>query len=276
MSPVTGQSSPTFDANRAVGRLAFGVDAFRGVTRRRNTDEAGPLRVRFPNPHSSSLEAVIVNTAGGIAGGDRLEIDISVGRGARLTAGTAAAEKVYRSHGPEAALSLKIDVQAAGNLCWLPQETILFDQAKLSRRIDIDLDPEATLVFAETQIFGRAAMGETMDGGGFVDRWRIRRGGRLVFAETTRLSGGIANKLAQPAIGKGAVSVGTVVIAPAGAAQIEAWRAVSENLRGEAAISMWNGIAVARFCAADAAALRHDLILQLTALQVKLPRLWLQ
>ncbi len=234
------------------------------------------MRVRFPNAHARSLEAVLVNTAGGIAGGDNLAVEITVGRGARLMAGTATAEKVYRSHGPDAALSLKIDVQAAGHLLWLPQETILFDRSRLSRRIDIDLADDASLVFAETQVFGRTAMNETIVSGGFVDSWRVRRGGRLVFAETTRLDGDIAAKLARPAIGGGAVAVATMLITPCDEAKIEAWRATRDSLKGQAAISMWNGIAVARFCANDATALRHDMIMQLAALQVELPRLWLQ
>jgi urease accessory protein len=276
MSVAANSDRRVFDANRANGRVAFSVESVRGVTRRQITDEAGPMRVRFPNAHARSLEAVLVNTAGGIAGGDNLAVEITVGRGARLMAGTATAEKVYRSHGPDAALSLKIDVQAAGHLLWLPQETILFDRSRLSRRIDIDLADDASLVFAETQVFGRTAMNETIVSGGFVDSWRVRRGGRLVFAETTRLDGDIAAKLARPAIGGGAVAVATMLITPCDEAKIEAWRATRDSLKGQAAISMWNGIAVARFCANDATALRHDMIMQLAALQVELPRLWLQ
>ena len=100
--PAASALNRIFAANRAAGHIALEVSAQGGVTRRVRVGEDGPLRVRFPGPDSASLEAMIVNTAGGIAGGDRHGIDISVGHGARLAVTTAAAEKVYRSLGPPA------------------------------------------------------------------------------------------------------------------------------------------------------------------------------
>ena len=122
--------------------------------------EAGSLRVRFPNTQGG-LEAVIVNTGGGMTGGDDFTIDIDVADGADLVAGTAAAEKIYRSTGPDTAMNVRLAVGAGARLAWLPQETILFDRARLKRRIDVDLAEGATLVMAEAVLFGRAAMGET-------------------------------------------------------------------------------------------------------------------
>ena len=100
---------------------------------------------------------------------------MTVGEGARLVVGTAAAEKIYRSTGPDADMEVALAVRAGGQLAWLPQETILFDRARLSRRIEIDLAEGASLVMAEAVVFGRAAMGETMREGRFADRWRLRR-----------------------------------------------------------------------------------------------------
>ena len=131
----------TFAANRATGHIALAVAAAGGVTRRARVHEDGSLRVRFPNAAGDALEAVIVNTGGGMTGGDRFSIDIEVGEGARLVAGTAAAEKIYRSTGPDAVMDVALSVAAGGRLAWLPQETILFDRARLSRRIDVDLAP---------------------------------------------------------------------------------------------------------------------------------------
>src|SRR6185312_17023832 len=102
------------------------------------------------------LEAVVVNTGGGMTGGDDFSVDIDVGESARLVAGTAAAEKIYRSAGPDAAMNVRLSVGAGGRLAWLPQETILFDRARLKRRIDIDLAEDASLVMAEAVLFGRA------------------------------------------------------------------------------------------------------------------------
>ena len=140
-----------------------------GVTRRGVLHESGSLRVRFPSPEDDGLSGVFVNTAGGIAGGDRFDIDIAAGEGARLTLTTAAAEKVYRAPGPAAALNIALKAEAGAHLAWLPQETILFDRARISRRIDIDLADDASLLLCEIVVFGRAAMGETDAA------WRVHR-----------------------------------------------------------------------------------------------------
>ena len=219
---------------------------------------------------------MFVNTAGGIAGGDRFAIDVAAGQGTRLTLTTAAAEKVYRAPGKAAELDLSLKAGASAHLSWLPQETILFDRAKMSRRIDVDLDETASLLLCEIVVFGRTAMGERIQQGAFVDRWRIRRGGRLVFAETLRLDGAIGDKLAQAAIAKGAAAIGTALIVPGDAALVERIREGAEAFGGEVGLSAWNGFAMARFCAQDAARLRADMIAVLgRASEVPLPRLWL-
>jgi urease accessory protein len=268
-------SSKVFAANRAVGSVTFETALSGGVTRRGNVHEAGSLRVRFPSPEAAGLSAVLVNTAGGIAGGDRFGINVDAGAGSALTVTTAAAEKVYRSHGPAAAIEVALRVAAGAHLGWLPQETILFDRAKLSRRIDIDLHEDASLLLAEIVVFGRGAMDETMAAGEFCDRWRLRRGGKLVFAETLRLDGDVGAKLAQPAIAGAGTAIATVLIVPGPQEMIERIRAAS-TFKTEVGISSWNGFALARFCAKDAAALRADVMKLLAQVDAKaLPRLWL-
>ena len=151
----------------------------------------------------------------------------------------------------------------------------MFDRARLSRRIDIALAPNASAVVVESIVFGRSAMGESVAEGLLFDRWRVRLDGQLVFAESTRLSGAVSERLSQPAVANGGGAVAMVLIAPGDTARVERVRACSD-LAGTVGISAWNGIAVARFCAADGAALRSDLINVLAALSVPLPRLWLQ
>jgi len=236
--------------------------------------EDGSLRVRFPKAAGDALEAVIVNTGGGMTGGDRFSIAIDVGEGAALTAGSAAAEKIYRSTGPDAVMNVALSVAAGGRLAWLPQETILFDHARLSRRIDVDLAAGASLLMAEAVLFGRAAMGEAMEEGHWSDRWRVRRGGRLLFAESVRLDGAIAGKLAAPAAANGGIALATVLIAPGEEATLASVRALA--FKSEAGISAWNGIAVARLLARDGMTLRRDLLALLAALGTPVPRLWLQ
>jgi urease accessory protein len=269
-------SAEVFASNRAVGAVAFDVALVDGVTRRRQLHESGSLRVRFPSPEAQGLSAVFVNTAGGIAGGDRFDIDIAAGEGARLTVTTAAAEKIYRAQGPAAQLNIALKAAAGSHLAWLPQETILFDRARVDRRIDIDLAETASLLLCEIVVFGRAAMGEKMLAGSFTDRWRLRRGGRLVFAETVRLDGDIGEKLARPAVAKGGVAIGTALIVPGDETLVARIREVSKSRSGEVGISAWNGFAMARFCAQDAAKLRADMIAVLGSIGgPALPRLWL-
>jgi len=193
-----------------------------------------------------------------------------------LTLTTAAAEKVYRAPGPAAQLDITLKAAAGAHLAWLPQETILFDRARISRRIDIDLAEDASLLLCEIVVFGRTAMGEKMLHGEFVDRWRLRRGGKLVFAETLRLDGDIGEKLARPAVANGGVAIGTALIVPGDEALVERIREVSNSFGGEVGISSWNGFAMARFCAQDAARLRADMMAVLgRASGSALPRLWL-
>jgi urease accessory protein len=273
---TTSVTSAIFAANRAQGAVSFDVHRVEGVTRRRHLHESGSLRVRFPSPEAEGLSAVFVNTAGGVAGGDRFDIDIAAGEGARLTVTTAAAEKIYRAEGPAARLNIALKAEAHAHLAWLPQETILFDRARISRRVDVDLAESASLLLCEIVVFGRAAMGERMLHGEFVDRWRLRRDGRLVFAENIRLDGDIGEKLASPAVAKGGVAIGTALIVPGDETLVERIREVANSFGGEVGISAWNGFAMARFCAQDAARLRADMMAVLgRASGSALPRLWL-
>jgi urease accessory protein len=276
MRTDTTSASAIFAANRAQGSVSFDVQLAEGLTRRRTLHESGSLRVRFPSPEAEGLSAVFVNTAGGIAGGDRFDIEIAAGEGSRLAVTTAAAEKIYRAAGPAAEVNIALKAEANSHLAWLPQETILFDRSRVSRRIDIDLADSASLLLCEILVFGRAAMGERMQKGEFVDRWRLKRGGRLVFAENIRLDGDIGEKLARPAVAKGGVAIGTALIVPGDEALLARLRGLSDSFGGEVGISCWNGFAMARFCAQDAAKLRADMMAVLgRASGSALPRLWL-
>jgi urease accessory protein len=274
LSPATASAEGIFAANRAEGRIALAVTASDGATRRSRVAEQGSLRVRFPGPAARALEAVLVNTAGGMAGGDRFAIDVVAGASAQLVVGTAAAEKIYRTSRDATDVSVNLELNASATLRWLPQETILFDRARLNRRIDVEMEVGASLLLAEAVVFGRAAMGESVEQGELVDRWRIRVGGRLIFAESVRLTGTIAQKLAEPAAAAGGCAIATVLVLPGDDRRVEAVRA--QTFSGEVGISAWNGIAVARLCARDGAVLRHDLARLLAALDSgPLPKLWL-
>jgi urease accessory protein len=265
-----------FAANRAIGRVSLNAKLAEGATRRGRVHEQGALRVRCPGPPAPELEAMIVNTAGGMAGGDRFELDFAVGPGARLLVTSAAAEKVYRTLGSDTIVTANLRVATGGELAWLPQETILFDRARLRRTIEVDLAADARLLLAEAVIFGRSGMGETVAEGFWLDRWRVRRGGALLHAETARLDGNVAAKLAQSAVAKGGVAIASVLMVPGDEAIAAAVRAASRQCRGEVGASAWNGLAIVRLVATDGAALRHDLACILTTIRGgRLPRLWL-
>jgi urease accessory protein len=263
-----------FAANRAVGQVTLSVKTVAGKTRRAGVHEAGSLRVRCPGSPARELEAVIINTAGGAAGGDRFNFDFSAGEGTSLVVTTAAAEKVYRTLGPDTMIGVTLDVASGATLSWLPQETILFDRARLSRSIDVTLAPDARLFLAEGIVFGRSGMGETVEEGALFDRWRVRQGGKLIYAETVRLDGAISARLSEPAVAKDGIAVATVLVVPGDQAAVDAVRALQDRFIGEVGTSAWNGIAAVRLCAADGAALRHDLVHVMTALRGALPRIW--
>src|SRR6185436_7801973 len=236
------KSEQIFAANRAVGTLSFVVKNVAGKTRRGRLHEAGSLRVRCPGAPAAELEAVLINTAGGVAGGDRFALDITAGADTRLVITTAAAEKVYRTLGPNSTIDVKLDVASGASLAWLPQETILFDRARLLRTIEVSLAPDARLFLAEAIVFGRTGMGETVEEGVLFDRWRVRRGGKLIYAESVRLDGAIAARLAEAAAAKGGIAVATALIVPGDDAIVEKVRALESEFIGEVGASAWNGI----------------------------------
>ena len=238
--------------------------------------ESGSLRVRFPGAPSGELEAVLVNTGGGMTGGDAFDIDVAVGENARLVVTSTAAEKIYRSLGPPVIVNVKLSAAAGATLTWLPQETILFDKAVLHRHIEVDLSEGARLVLIEPIVFGRTGMGEAVRGGQLHDCWRVRRNGRLIYAEGTRLGGHISQTLGETAVTNGGVAVATALIVPGDEALADAIHAMGGEFQGEVGTSAWSGRAVLRFCARDGAALRHDISCALRALRAApLPRLWI-
>ena len=171
-------------------------------------------------------------------------------------------------------MRIKLEVATGAALAWLPQETILFDRARINRSIEVDLAADARLILAEAVIFGRSAMGETLENGFLFDRWRVRREGRLLFADALRLDGAIAAKLKAPACASGAVAVASVLAVPGDEDLVR--RVRGQTYAGEVGISAWNGLALARLVAPAGGQLRQDLLSLLTLLREgRMPRLWL-
>ena len=277
-APPTPRNVPESPAlERARGEVRLTIRSDGGAPRLETLYQSGSAKARLPRiPAGAAPEAVLLNTAGGVTGGDRLTWRVDIERSARAVVTTQAAERIYRRSTGIAEIETTLTVGADGRLDWLPQETILFDRSALSRRLVAEVDPGATLLAAEAIVLGRAAMGETARDVFVSDTWRIRRGGRLVFADGVRFDGDAAAIMAGPATGKGAVAFATLVlVAPDAGARLDVARAALSAPHGEAGASAWNGLLVARLVAPTGQALRADLIRLVEALRgVAMPRVW--
>jgi urease accessory protein len=258
---------------RTEGVARLKVERIAGDSVAMDRDEQGPLRLRFPRVRASdALEVVIVNTGGGIVGGDRLTFEISAGAGSSVAVTSQAAEKLYRSSGAEASIAVRLSAASHSQLVWLPQESILFDRARVTRSIDADAMADASLTICEAVVFGRAAMGEQIVAGMIKDRWHVRRVGKLVFADALTLDGPMGKILRGPATARGAVAVATLVhLAPDAEQKVDAVRQ-SQTLDVEAGASALDGLLVARFVAAGSLELRAALLAALDALGIIAPR----
>jgi len=237
--------------------------------------QEGCAKLRFPRPlGTDDPQAIIINTAGGLTGGDRFGAEVTLAAGAAAAVTTQACERIYRSTGADAAVTNRLRLAAGARLAWLPQETILFDGGRLSRSLDVDLADAAELVAVEAVLFGRQAMGETLHSGHLHDRWRIRRDGRLLFADDLRVGGNIAARLApQPAMA-GCRAMATVLFA--GAAPERFLDQARSIIGPNGGASAWNGKFLARLVEETGLALRRRLEPLLTLLLGgrPLPKVW--
>ncbi|WP_235604680.1 urease accessory protein UreD [Sulfitobacter sp. EhC04] len=246
-----------------------------GVTRLANLRQSGAMKLVLPRVFRPDVEAVIVNTAGGVTGGDRLHLDAAAGPGACLTLSTQAAERIYRAQpGEVGCIETRLTVAAGARVNWLPQETILFDHAALNRRLTVDLANDASLLMVETLVFGRAAMGEVLHAAHLRDRIRINRDGAPVYLDGIALDGDVQAHLARPAIAGGAGAVATLVFVSTQAeAQLGPLRALLPDTA--AASLLPGGVLVARLLATDSFELRRTLIPALMLLNTgHLPMNW--
>ncbi|WP_246739482.1 urease accessory protein UreD [Martelella sp. HB161492] len=270
LEPVmTARPQRTFGKGELVAKLAA------GRTRIDQLYQEGAAKIRLPESFDDRMEAVLINTSGGLTGGDQLRWLVEARSGTSVTVTTQACEKIYRSDSGPAMIDAEIEVGDNARLDWLPQETILFDEAALNRRLDVDLAETAEFVAVEAVLLGRKAMGEAVGIGHFRDRWRVRRGGQLLHAEDVRMTGDIEHLVAQSAILGGEVAFATLLYC---GARTEALLPKLREVLGDAGAgaSAWNGKLVARIVAADGYALRKLLIPALKVLREDqiMPKVW--
>lgn len=285
LSDVRAEAAPRPALSvHGVGRVAFaaGLD---GVARVRDLYQHDPIRIVLPTPPRAEIpSAVFVTTSGGLVGGDVLELTARAFEDVAVQYLPQSAEKVYRSAGADCRIAVTLDVRRGAWLEWLPQETIVFDGARLVRRTAAEVAKGARLLAGDILVLGRGAMGETVRHGLVRDEWEIRRAGKLVWADALRLDGAIAETARHPAGLGGATAVATVVYA---ADDVRAWlEPAREMLAGvpdgvRAGATVVGGVLLARFLAADPYPLRQaygDFWAAFrnaaAGLPAELPRLW--
>lgn len=264
---------------RAHGRAELGFGLTPRGTALRHLYHAAPLRVLFPTPEPGEPPmAALVNVGGGLAGGDSLDVAVEIAEGGTAGVTTPAAEKIYRSLGEDSLVSTTLELRRDATLEWLPQETILFDGARLARHMRVRLAPGARLLAAEMLVFGRAARGERLESGALFDSWRLWRDGRLDWADATDLSGGPGTRLSQRFGFNGAGAAALLLLA-ASPAEALAGRDLLRGAGHDATLPR-PGLLLARWLG-EAMAVRAALSATLPMLRAsvlklppQLPRLW--
>lgn len=273
---------PSLAGVHGVAKIGYAADG--GTSRLAVLDQRSPLRVLFPRPVAGDPPtAALVTTSGGLVGGDRLDVAVTVrGNAAALVIGQAA-EKVYRSLGSDCLVDVALGVSAGGWLEWLPQETILFDGARLRRQTALDVAADGRALAGEMLVFGRVARGETVTHGLVRDAWSVRRDGRLVWADALHMDGDdIAYCLGAEAGFAGARACATAVyVGPDAAGHLDLARGLVARDGVRAGATVCGSVLVARWLGADPGAVRAAFEVFWTGFRAavaelppRLPRLW--
>ncbi|HEX2116493.1 MAG TPA: urease accessory protein UreD [Alphaproteobacteria bacterium] len=262
------------------GLLRVRFERREGATVLADLHQKPPLRMLFPRVDDPIPLAVCVNTSGGLVGGDRASVEVTAASGTAVTVTAQAAEKVYRSKALDTVIANRLAAQDGAWLEWLPQETIVFDRARLRRAMHIDVEGNARVLAGEILVFGRIARGERVTTGLVRDAWEVRRDGRLIWADALHLDNDIAAVLANAACFGDARAYATMLYAgPDSATLLEALR--EHGLESGGAATCIGGMLIARWLSPDPAAVRRGfgkawcyLRQQARGLPASLPRIW--
>ena len=256
----TGNSSDK-DLQRAEGWGRIVLSGSQNGARIKDIFQRSPIRIMFPRAGGGAVEeTVLVNTAGGIAGGDRFEISVTALANAAIAVTSQAAEKVYRALNEPARVTTRLKACEAAKLAWLPQETIVFNWARLNRETEVELSSGAELLALEWLVLGRAAHGEEMNGGYIRDSWRVKKDDRLIWADSFRVADEMFPHLHRKALLSHCTAVGTLIyFGPHLDARLQFSRDVALSLQCQCAASSVGGLIIVRF----AAKLSYDLRLAL-------------
>ena len=246
------------DLQRAEGSCRILLSGSESGTRVIDVFQRSPIRVMFPRIDGAAVkEAVLINTAGGIAGGDRLEYSVTALADASMALTSQAAEKVYRALNVPAQISTKLKAHEGAKLAWLPQETIVFNRARLCRETEIEISSGAELLALEWLVLGRAAHGEKMVGGQITDSWRVKRDDRLIWADSFRVTDEMFPHLHRKALLSNCKALGTLIyFGPDLDTRLEFLREIASSLECHCAATSVGGLIIVRFAAEVSSDLR--------------------
>jgi urease accessory protein len=260
-SNASSGSPRDFDLQRASGVARIILNGSKNGTRIADIYQKFPTRVIFPKIGDGTMkEAVLINSAGGIAGGDRLEIEVIALNNASVAVTSQAAEKVYRALDQPARVATKLKACATSKLAWLPQETIVFNQARIRRQTEIDVSSGAELMALEWMVLGRAAHGEEVVSGHISDNWRVKRDGRLIWADGFYVADEVFAQLHRKALLSNCKAVGTFIYFGSDLdARLQVLREIAASLECQCAATVVGALIVIRFAAITCSDLRRGL-----------------
>jgi urease accessory protein len=246
------------DLQRADGCGRIVLSSSENGTRIEDVFERSPIRIMFPRTgHRAVEEAVLINTAGGIAGGDQLECSVAALPGASIAVTSQAAEKVYRALYEPARVVTRLKAQESAKLAWLPQETIVFNWARLHRTTEIELFSGAELLALEWLVLGRTAHGEVVVGGNISDSWRVKKDGRLIWADSFRITDEIYPHLKRKALLSNHNAIATLIyFGPDLDKRLEFLRGIIPSLGCNCAATLVSGLIVVRFATKESSDLK--------------------
>jgi urease accessory protein len=253
-------------------------------TRIEDVFERSPIRIMFPRIGGHPVEeAVLINTGGGVAGGDRLECSVTALPGASIAVTSQAAEKVYRALDAPARVATTLKAHESARLAWLPQETIVFNAARIHRTTEIELFAGAQLLALEWLVLGRAAHGEIVVAGSVSDGWRVKKDGRLIWADSFRITDEIFPHLKTKALLSNCTAIATLIYFGLDLdKRLDFLREIIPSLGCTCAATLVSGLIVVRFAAKQCSDLKLALrsFLQQFEPEVgsgpfRVPKMWL-
>lgn len=190
LDPVRSSASTSLTPWQGQLQLQFTHQA--GKTCLSRSQVQAPLKIQRPfYPEGAEIcHGVILHTAGGIVGGDRLSFDICLQPQSQALITTAAAAKIYRSQGQEARQVTRLQVAAGACLEWLPQEAIVFDGAMYRQDLRVELEADAVWLGWDIARLGRSARGERFLSGVWRSRTEVWQQGRLAWVDPQQITGG--------------------------------------------------------------------------------------